>query len=202
MAERVRVKVMGITHNQIQQGAYALLLREVGGRHRIPVVVGVAEAQSIVAWLERVSLPRPLVHDLFKSATRAFGIQVKEVFVSKFEKGIFYSEITLDDGVRQVVVDSRTSDAIAIALRTNAPIYTTQQVIAEAGFLPEDDSLDADDDDSAADEEQEPRQVPLRRFAEAELRRMLADSISKEEYERAAEIKAAIEEKRHERQDK
>lgn len=201
MAERVRVKVMGITHNQIQQGAYALLLREVGGRHRIPVVVGVAEAQSIVAWLERVSLPRPLVHDLFKSATRAFGIQVKEVFVSKFEKGIFYSEITLDDGVRQVVVDSRTSDAIAIALRTNAPIYTTQQVIAEAGFLPEDDSLDVADD-SAADEEQEPRQVPLRRFAEAELRRMLADSISKEEYERAAEIKAAIEEKRHERQDK
>ena len=201
MAERVRVKVMGITHNQIQQGAYALLLREVGGRHRIPVVVGVAEAQSIVAWLERVSLPRPLVHDLFKSATRAFGIQVKEVFVSKFEKGIFYSEITLDDGVRQVVVDSRTSDAIAIALRTNAPIYTTQQVIAEAGFLPEDDSLDVADD-SAADEEQEPRQVPLRRFAEAELRRMLADSISKVEYERAAEIKAAIEEKRHERQDK
>lgn len=201
MAERVRVKVMGITHNQIQQGAYALLLREVGGRHRIPVVVGVAEAQSIVAWLERVSLPRPLVHDLFKSATRAFGIQVKEVFVSKFEKGIFYSEITLDDGVRQVVVDSRTSDAIAIALRTNAPIYTTPQVIAEAGFLPEDDSLDVADD-SAADEEQEPRQVPLRRFAEAELRRMLADSISKEEYERAAEIKAAIEEKRHERQDK
>lgn len=198
MTDKVKVKVLGITHNQIQQGAYALLLSEVGGRHRIPVVVGVAEAQSIVAWLERVSLPRPLVHDLFKSVTRAYGIKVKEVFVSKFEKGIFYSEITLDDGVREVVVDSRTSDAIAIALRTNTPIYTTPQVIADAGFLAE----SADDADDTEDTEKEERQVPLRRFAEKELQRMLADSISKEEYERAAEIKAAIEEKRHEKQDK
>ena len=91
MTDRVKISVMGITHSQIQKGAYAVLLTEDGGPHRIPVVVGIAEAQSIVAWMERVNLPRPLTHDLFRSVTRAFGIRVKEVFVSKFEKGIFYS---------------------------------------------------------------------------------------------------------------
>lgn len=95
MTDRVKISVMGITHSQIQKGAYAVLLTEDGGPHRIPVVVGIAEAQSIVAWMERVNLPRPLTHDLFRSVTRAFGIRVKEVFVSKFEKGIFYSKSRL-----------------------------------------------------------------------------------------------------------
>lgn len=137
MTDRVKISVMGITHSQIQKGAYAVLLTEDGGPHRIPVVVGIAEAQSIVAWMERVNLPRPLTHDLFRSVTRAFGIRVKEVFVSKFEKGIFYSEITFADGDREVVVDARTSDALAIALRSHAPIYTTREVIDETGFIAE-----------------------------------------------------------------
>lgn len=195
MTDKVRVKVLGITHNQIQQGAYAVLLTEVGGPNRIPVVVGTAEAQSIVACMERVSLPRPLAHDLFKSVTRAFGIRVKEVFISKFDKGIFYSEMTLGDGDREVVVDSRTSDAIAIALRTHAPIYTTRDVIAETGFVAEGLGEADERDEEVADISQ----IPLSRFAEEELQRMLADSISREEYERAAEIKAAIEEKRQQK---
>lgn len=182
MTDRVKISVMGITHSQIQKGAYAVLLTEDGGPHRIPVVVGIAEAQSIVAWMERVNLPRPLTHDLFRSVTRAFGIRVKEVFVSKFEKGIFYSEITFADGDREVVVDARTSDALAIALRSHAPIYTTREVIDETGFIAE-----GFDDASL---------LPLNRLAEEELQRMLAKCISTEEYERAAEIKAAIDEKR------
>ena len=189
MTDRVKISVMGITHSQIQKGAYAVLLTEDGGPHRIPVVVGIAEAQSIVAWMERVNLPRPLTHDLFRSVTRAFGIRVKEVFVSKFEKGIFYSEITFADGDREVVVDARTSDALAIALRSHAPIYTTREVIDETGFIAEgfDDAPAADSDASL---------LPLNRLAEEELQRMLAKCISTEEYERAAEIKAAIDEKR------
>lgn len=134
MTDRVKISVMGITHSQIQKGAYAVLLTEDGGPHRIPVVVGIAEAQSIVAWMERVNLPRPLTHDLFRSVTRAFGIRVKEVFVSKFEKGIFYSEITFADGDREVVVDARTSDALAIALRSHAPIYTTREAHRRDGI--------------------------------------------------------------------
>ena len=194
MTDRVKISVMGITHSQIQKGAYAVLLTEDGGPHRIPVVVGIAEAQSIVAWMERVNLPRPLTHDLFRSVTRAFGIRVKEVFVSKFEKGIFFSEITFADGDREVVVDARTSDALAIALRSHAPIYTTREVIAEPGFIAEgfDDAPAADRDTTVDDASL----LPLNRLAEEELQRMLAKCISTEEYERAAEIKAAIDEKR------
>lgn len=194
MTDRVKISVMGITHSQIQKGAYAVLLTEDGGPHRIPVVVGIAEAQSIVAWMERVNLPRPLIHDLFRSVTRAFGIRVKEVFVSKFEKGIFYSEITFADGDREVVVDARTSDALAIALRSHAPIYTTREVIDETGFIAEgfDDAPTADSDTTVDDASL----LPLNRLAEEELQRMLAKCISTEEYERAAEIKAAIDEKR------
>lgn len=194
MTDRVKISVMGITHSQIQKGAYAVLLTEDGGPHRIPVVVGIAEAQSIVAWMEHVNLPRPLTHDLFRSVTRAFGIRVKEVFVSKFEKGIFYSEITFADGDREVVVDARTSDALAIALRSHAPIYTTREVIDETGFIAEgfDDAPAADRDTTVDDASL----LPLNRLAEEELQRMLAKCISTEEYERAAEIKAAIDEKR------
>lgn len=194
MTDRVKISVMGITHSQIQKGAYAVLLTEDGGPHRIPVVVGIAEAQSIVAWMERVNLPRPLTHDLFHSVTRAFGIRVKEVFVSKFEKGIFFSEITFADGDREVVVDARTSDALAIALRSHAPIYTTREVIDETGFIAEgfDDAPAADRDTTVDDASL----LPLNRLAEEELQRMLAKCISTEEYERAAEIKAAIDEKR------
>ena len=191
MTDRVKISVMGITHSQIQKGAYAVLLTEDGGPHRIPVVVGIAEAQSIVAWMERVNLPRPLTHDLFRSVTRAFGIRVKEVFVSKFEKGIFYSEITFADGDREVVVDARTSDALAIALRSHAPIYTTREVIDETGFIAEgfDDAPASDSDTTTVDDAS---LLPLNRLAEEELQRMLAKCISTEEYERAAEIKAAI----------
>lgn len=196
MTDRVKISVMGITHSQIQKGAYAVLLTEDGGPHRIPVVVGIAEAQSIVAWMERVNLPRPLTHDLFRSVTRAFGIRVKEVFVSKFEKGIFYSEITFADGDREVVVDARTSDALAIALRSHAPIYTTREVVDETGFIAEgfDDAPAADSDDTTTVDDAS--LLPLNRLAEEELQRMLAKCISTEEYERAAEIKAAIDEKR------
>ena len=195
MTDRVKISVMGITHSQIQKGAYAVLLTEDGGPHRIPVVVGIAEAQSIVAWMERVNLPRPLTHDLFRSVTRAFGIRVKEVFVSKFENGIFYSVITFADGDREVVVDARTSDALAIALRSHAPIYTTREVIDETGFIAEgfDAAPAADSDTPTVDDA---RLLPLNRLAEEELQRMLAKCISTEEYERAAEIKAAIDEKR------
>lgn len=170
MTDRVKISVMGITHSQIQKGAYAVLLTEDGGPHRIPVVVGIAEAQSIVAWMERVNLPRPLTHDLFRSVTRAFGIRVKEVFVSKFEKGIFYSEITFADGDREVVVD-------------------------ETGFIAEgfDNAPAADSDTTTVDDAS---LLPLNRLAEEELQRMLAKCISTEEYERAAEIKAVIDEKR------
>ena len=123
---RVRLKVMGLSYSQIQTGAYALILAQVGGPIRIPVVIGAAEAQSIALKMESITPPRPMTHDLFVSFAHAFGVKLTEVFIYKFEDGIFSSELTFSDGERTISIDSRTSDAIAIAMRTGAPIYTTK----------------------------------------------------------------------------
>jgi len=193
MEEKIRLDVLGITTNQLQAGAYALLLAEHEGSRRIPVVIGASEAQSIAARLENVTLPRPLVHDMFHSVTRAFGIFVKEVFIYRFSKGVFFSEITFVEGDREVKIDSRTSDAVAIALRTKTPIYTTREVMEETSF----DSGDKDHRRTATSDELETlRQMPLERFALEELEKMLGECIANEEYERASEIKHVIDAKK------
>lgn len=192
--KKVKLRVLGVTYNQIQSGAYALILAEEGGKFRIPVVIGAAEAQSIAAKLENVQLPRPLIHDVFHTMTHAFGIVVKEVFIYKFQRGVFYSEITFSDGERDVRIDSRTSDAIAIALRTKTPIYTTSEILQNTGFsVTGDDTIVADETVSVPEGMET---VPLARFAIPELEKMLQSSIVKEEYERAAEIKKVIDEKK------
>ena len=135
MDDRVKLKVMGITYSQIQNGAYALVLAEENGDRRIPIIIGTAEAQSIAIRLEHLTPPRPMTHDLFASFAQGFGIRLREVFVYHYEDGVFSSELLFDDGTRQIRIDSRTSDAIAIALRTQSPIYTTEKIINEAGII-------------------------------------------------------------------
>ena len=135
MENRIKLKVLGITYSQIQNGAYALVLAEEEGPHRIPIIIGTAEAQAIAIRLEHLVPPRPMTHDLFVSFAHAFGIRLVEVFIYKFEDGVFSSELLFDDGERQIRVDSRTSDAIAIALRSQAPVYTTPEIVEEAGII-------------------------------------------------------------------
>ena len=135
MEDRVKLTVLGLSYNQLQSGAFALLLAQVDGPYRIPVVIGAAEAQSIAIRLESITTPRPLTHDLFMSFAQAFGIRLREVFIYKFEDGIFSSELTFTDGERQIVLDARTSDAIAIAMRCKAPIWTTHAILEETGFI-------------------------------------------------------------------
>ena len=127
--DKIRLKVLGISYSQIQSGAYALILAQADGPYRIPVVIGASEAQSIAIRMENIIPPRPMTHDLFVSFAHAFGVELKEVLIYKFEDGIFSSELTFTDGERQVVIDSRTSDAIGIAMRTKAPIYTTREIL-------------------------------------------------------------------------
>ncbi len=133
--DRIGLTVLGITRSQVQSGAYALLLAVDGGPLRIPVVVGVAEAQSIAFWLEHVQSPRPLTHDLMVSMMHAFLIGVTEVEIYRFADGVFYAHVSMAaaDGT-QVQLDSRTSDAIALALRTGAPIYATREVVELTSF--------------------------------------------------------------------
>ena len=189
--EKIKIKVSGITYSQVKQGAYALVLEQENGPYRIPVVVGVAEAQAIAVKIEDIIPPRPMTHDVMASIAHGFGISLDEVFIYKFDEGIFLSELHLSNDERQIVVDSRTSDAIALALRTGAPIYTTREVVEQTGFIiPESAEKKRE---SASDE---PRELRLSKLAIEELEKMLGEWVEREEYERAAEIKAVIDEKR------
>lgn len=197
---RIRLKVMGLSYSQIQTGAYALILAQVGGPIRIPVVIGAAEAQSIALKMESITPPRPMTHDLFVSFAHAFGVKLTEVFIYKFEDGIFSSELTFSDGERTVSIDSRTSDAIAIAMRTGAPIYTTRTILDETGFemeiteeAPDDGAATADEPDG--DGHSEPK---LENYAVEELEKTLARLIEREEYEEAARVSEILKRKRGE----
>ena len=191
-SERIRLRVLGISYSQIQAGAYALILAQTDGPYRIPVVVGAAEAQSIAIKMEGIIPPRPMTHDLFSSLAQAYGIELKDVFIHKFEEGIFSSELTFIDRTgKEVKLDARTSDAIAIAMRTNSPIWTTPEILEETGFIMEikdaGTSLPSDEEI-----EQSLNEPDLEKLSTEELEEMLAKCIENEEYEEAARIKGII----------
>lgn len=203
--DRIRLKVLGISYSQIQSGAYALILAQIGGPYRIPVVIGAAEAQSIALRMESITPPRPMTHDLFVSFAHAFGIKLREVFIYRFEDGIFSSELTFSDDERTIVIDSRTSDAIAIAMRTGAPIFTTPEILEETGFLLEESSQEDEDEAAAADapvfveeEEDIPGGEPapkIENYTVEELQKLLARLIEQENYEEAARVNEIIKRK-------
>ncbi len=203
--DRIRLKVLGISYSQIQSGAYALILAQIGGPYRIPVVIGAAEAQSIALRMESITPPRPMTHDLFVSFAHAFGIKLREVFIYRFEDGIFSSELTFSDDERTIVIDSRTSDAIAIAMRTGAPIFTTPEILEETGFLLEESSQEDEDEaapadapvfveeeDDIADGEPAPK---IENYTVEELQKLLARLIEQENYEEAARVNEIIKRK-------
>lgn len=134
-SNRVKLNVLGVTYTQIQNGAYALVLAEENGLRRIPIIISSSEAQAIAMRLEHLVAPRPLTHDLFVSFAHSFGVRLIEVFIYKFEDGVFCSELLFDDGTRRICIDSRTSDAVAIAIRAKAPIYTTEELIRNWGIV-------------------------------------------------------------------
>lgn len=196
---RVRLNVMGLSYSQIQSGAYALILAQAGGPYRIPVVIGASEAQSIALKMEGIIPPRPMTHDIFVSFAHDFGVKLKEVFIYKFEDGIFSSEMKFSDGDRTVAIDSRTSDAIAIAMRTGAPIYTTFSILEETGFemeIKEDDENPTDDKNS--DETTLSDEPKLENYAIEELEKTLTRLIEREEYEEASRVAAILKHKRGE----
>ena len=201
MDTKIKLRVQGLTNSQIQSGAYALILAEENGARRIPIIVGTSEAQSIAIALEHITPPRPLTHDLFVTFAQAFGIQLREVFIYKFEDGVFYSELLFDDGITQVRLDSRTSDAIAIALRVKCDIYTTDQIVAECGVVLEDASSMTDkDDEEYALLDKEPEDIEdaeelkkwLSLLDEDELTERLDEAVSDENYEYAKMYKDEI----------
>lgn len=195
MDDRIKLKVLGLSYNQLQSGAFALLLAQEDGLYRIPVVIGAAEAQSIAIRLENITPRRPLTHDLFTSFAQAFGVRLREVFIYKFEDGIFSSELTFDDGERQVVLDARTSDAIAIAMRCHAPIWTTRAILEETGFIIEGDpTVEPESERNTAEAAAEPNPE---NFAVEELEKLLSKLIEDENYEQAAKISEILKRKKN-----
>ena len=187
MDDRVKLKVMGITYSQIQNGAYALVLAEENGDRRIPIIIGTAEAQSIAIRLEHLTPPRPMTHDLFASFAQGFGIRLREVFVYHYEDGIFSSELLFDDGTRQIRIDSRTSDAIAIALRTQSPIYTTEKIINEAGII-----FQEEPKEKKKEETKTVKRKHLNDYSTKELKERLEEAVRMEAYEKAALIQQEL----------
>ncbi len=200
MDTRIKLRVQGLTNSQIQSGAYALILAEEDGARRIPIIVGTSEAQSIAIALERITPPRPLTHDLFVTFAQAFGVRLCEVFIYKFEDGVFYSELLFEDGTKQIRLDSRTSDAIAIALRVKCDIYTTPEIVRGCGVVLEDavEEVDKDSDDSilAMEPEEIQDETKLKKWLSLldadELSDRLDDAISDENYEYAKMYKDEI----------
>ena len=187
MDDRVKLKVMGITYSQIQNGAYDLVLAEENGDRRIPIIIGTAEAQSIAIRLEHLTPPRPMTHDLFASFAQGFGIRLREVFVYHYEDGVFSSELLFDDGTRQIRIDSRTSDAIAIALRTQSPIYTTEKIINEAGII-----FQEEPKEKKKEETKTVKRKHLNDYSTKELKERLEEAVRMEAYEKAALIQQEL----------
>jgi bifunctional DNase/RNase len=186
MATKVKLRVIGLTYSQTQTGSYALVLAEENGRRRIPIMIGAFEAQAIALHLEDLQPPRPLTHDLYRRFSMAFGIELKEVFINKLSEGIFYSELLFDREGEMARIDSRTSDAVALALRYKCPIYTTPEILEQAGIILE-DKADMLDPEVETDTAAEPSGLSSK--SAEELNMLLEEAVANEDYETASEIR-------------
>lgn len=186
--EKIRLDIIGMSYSQSQSGAYALILGERDGKRRLPIIIGGFEAQSIAIELEKIRTPRPLTHDLFKSFADVYHIEISEVVINKFSEGVFYAKLVCTDGQNEQEVDSRTSDAIALALRFNCPIFTYESIMVAAGILMEEEA------ELMKPEEPKPQSEPEEAVdytdaAAADLKQMLQQAIENEEYEKASKIR-------------
>jgi bifunctional DNase/RNase len=193
--KRVKLKVMGISYSQTQSGAYALILIEENGDRRIPIIIGGFEAQAIVIKLENLDPPRPLTHDLFKKFADEFNISVIEVMIYKLEEGVFFSKLVCNNGEKEYSIDSRTSDAVALALRFGCPIYITEEILNKAGITvnPSDSEI------SSVNEVEsffEPDKTKYDTYSDEELYKMIDEAIKTEDYERAASVRDEIDKRK------
>jgi bifunctional DNase/RNase len=195
--KRVKLKVLGISYSQTQSGAYALILIEENGERRVPIIIGGFEAQAIVIKLENLEPPRPLTHDLFKSFATEFNITIIEVMIYKLEEGVFYSRLLCNNGDKELSIDSRTSDAVALALRFGCPIYITEEILEKAGITITPTETDTSTD-TDTDNLYEAGNSRYENYSDEELYKMIDEAVKTEDYERAASIRDEID-KRKER---
>ena len=204
----VRLNIKGISYSQTQNGAYALILSEVGGDRKLPIVIGAFEAQSIAIALEKeIRPPRPLTHDLFKNFSDRFAITVKQVIIHKLVDGVFYSSLICERDKIEEIIDARTSDAIALALRFDAPIFTYKNILEKAGIYLQGEEQQKNDKEENQEEiiseELLPDDIEIskednnyKKLSLSELERLLSQAVQNEDYEKAARLRDEIS-KRH-----
>jgi uncharacterized protein len=181
---KIELDIKGMTVSQSQHNSYALVLGEVNGLRRLPIIIGAFEAQAIALELERMRPSRPLTHDLFRNFADAYGINIQEVIINKFSEGIFHALLICNDGESLKEIDSRTSDAIALALRFNCPIYTYEHILAAAGITFEEEAGEAEPGTEPVEQTTE-----FSSYSDDDLEEELKKAIHDEDYERASMIR-------------
>jgi bifunctional DNase/RNase len=190
--KKIKLDIVGLSYSQTQSGAYALVLGEKNGRRRLPIIIGPTEAQAIAIEIEKMTPARPLTHDLFKSFAQAYNITIQEIVIYNLIEGIFYAHLICSDGKRIVEIDARTSDAIAMAVRFNCPIYTYEFILSTAGIVIEGNDFVYLENIKEGNEEKlvtTPATGSYASLSTDELKTRLRDALQEEAYEKAAKIR-------------
>jgi bifunctional DNase/RNase len=191
--KKIKLEILGLSSSQSQTGSFALVLGETEGNRRLPIIIGMFEAQAIAIEIEKIIPNRPMTHDLFKSFANNFHFTVEEIVISDLKEGVFFAKIVCSDGLKRSEIDARPSDAIAIGLRFDSPIYTYESILAEAGIVLTDEQ---EEDEPKVEQKSRSRKEPvsrkgedLKNYSVDKLNEILKEAIDKEDYERAAKIR-------------
>lgn len=192
--KKIKLEILGLSSSQSQTGSFALVLGETEGNRRLPIIIGMFEAQAIAIEIEKIIPNRPMTHDLFKSFANNFHFTVEEIVISDLKEGVFFAKIVCSDGLKRTEVDARPSDAIAIGLRFDSPIFTYENILAEAGIVLTDEQEEeaepkVESKSRVKKESASRRGEDLKNFSVEKLNELLKDAIDKEDYERAAKIR-------------
>jgi bifunctional DNase/RNase len=192
--KKIKLEILGLSSSQSQTSSFALVLGETEGNRRLPIIIGMFEAQAIAIEIEKIIPNRPMTHDLFKSFANNFHFTVEEIIISDLKEGVFFAKIVCSDGLKRMEVDARPSDAIAIGLRFDASIFTYENILAEAGIVLTDETEEEIEPKAEAKSKSKKEVVSkkaddLKNFSVERLNELLKEAIDKEDYERAAKIR-------------
>jgi uncharacterized protein len=183
MAKKIKLEILGLSSSQSQSGSFALVLGEVEGNRRLPIIIGMFEAQAIAIEIERITPNRPMTHDLFRAFSVSFDIRIEEIVISDLKEGVFFARIICQNQDKRVEIDARPSDAIAIGIRFGVDIYTYEHILAEAGITL------SHEEDEPGDEPEKAKEQKMGDLPFDRLKQMLDDALKNEDYEGAAKIR-------------
>ncbi len=186
--DKIKLEILGLSSSQSQSGSFALVLGEAGGNRRLPIIIGMFEAQAIAIEIEKIVPNRPMTHDLFKAFSHNFDIDIKEVYISDLKEGVFFARIICEHNGKVFEIDSRPSDAIAIGLRFNVDFYTNENILTEAGIV----LTDEFEEEITQTETPKMEKTSIEDLSSSELEKLLTDALDQEDYEKAARIRDVL----------